>query len=114
MYLQLKVIVQGRELWETFVSPSDNRLHYFISYAVAFAAFGCIAKWYLWPAIKVCALKTAFTPLLLGACFRVNRLMFLIPRLVLTQLQKPFANTVEIAGCPNARSRTAIRGIECV
>jgi hypothetical protein len=31
---------------------SDNQLHYFASYAVAFVAFGLIGRWYLWPALK--------------------------------------------------------------
>ena len=70
---------------------SDNQIHYFISYAVAFLGFGLIAKWYLWPAIKDCAPKTALTPLLLYACLRVNGLMFLMPGLVSRDLPKAFA-----------------------
>lgn len=70
---------------------SDNQIHYFISYAVAFLGFGLIAKWYLWPAIKDHAPKTALTPLLLYACLRVNGLMFLMPGLVSRELPRAFA-----------------------
>lgn len=87
-------MVVGREFWETFVSLSDNQLHHLISYAVAFVAFGLIGKWYLWPVLKGRTPRTALTPLLLCAVFRVNRLMFLIPTLVSTQLQKAFANLI--------------------
>jgi hypothetical protein len=34
------------------MQPSDNQLHYFISYAFAFIVFALISRWYLWPAIK--------------------------------------------------------------
>jgi len=70
---------------------SDNRIHYFISYAVAFLGFGLIAKWYLWPAIKDRPPKTALAPLLLYACLRVNGLMFLMPGLVSRELPRAFA-----------------------
>ena len=106
-------MVVGREFWETFVSLSDNQLHYLISYALAFVAFGLIRKWYLWPVLKGRTPRTAFTPLLLCAIFRVNKLMFLIPTLVSTQLQNAFANTFVIAGCSNFLRRTATGGIKC-
>jgi len=70
---------------------SDNQLHYFASYAVAFVAFVLIGRWYLWPALKDRAPRTALTPLLLYASFRVNGLMFLMPGLVSAQLPKAFA-----------------------
>src|SRR5215831_19035190 len=70
---------------------SDNQLHYFASYTVAFVAFGLIGRWYLWPALKDRAPRTALTPLLLYASFRVNGLMFLMPGLVSAQLPKAFA-----------------------
>jgi hypothetical protein len=70
---------------------SANHIHYFISYAVAFAAFGLIAKWYLWPAVRHRDPKVALTPLLLYACLRVNGLMFLMPGLVSPQLPRAFA-----------------------
>lgn len=70
---------------------SDNQIHYFISYALAFLVFGLIAKWYLWPAIKDLAPKSALTPLLLYACLRVNGLMFLMPGLVSPELPRAFA-----------------------
>lgn len=70
---------------------SENQVHYFISYAVAFVAFGLIARWYLWPAVRDEAPRRALTPLLLYASFRVNGLMFLMPGLVSTQLPKAFA-----------------------
>jgi hypothetical protein len=73
------------------VPLSDNHIHYFISYAVAFLGFGLIAKWYLWPAVKDRAPKFALTPLLLYACFRVNGLMFLMPGLVSPELPRAFA-----------------------
>ena len=70
---------------------TDNQIHYFISYAVAFLVFGLIAKWYLWPAIKDRAPKSALTPLLLYACLRVNGLMFMMPGLVSPELpHSPF------------------------
>lgn len=70
---------------------SDNQIHYFISYAVAFLVFGLIAKWFLWPAIKDRSPKVALTPLLLYACLRVNGLMFLMPGLVSPELPRAFA-----------------------
>ena len=70
---------------------SDNQLHYFASYSVAFVAFGLIGRWFLWPALKDRAPRTALTPLLLYASFRVNGLMFLMPGLVSAQLPKAFA-----------------------
>jgi hypothetical protein len=70
---------------------SDNQLHYFASYAVAFVAFGLIGRWYLWPALKDRVPRTALTPLPLYACFRVNGLMFLMPGLVSAQQPKAFA-----------------------
>ena len=70
---------------------SDIQLHFFISYAVAFVAFGLIDGWYLWPALKDPAPKTALTPLLLYASLLVNGLMFLMPGLVSSQLPKAFA-----------------------
>jgi len=73
------------------VPLSDNHIHYFISYMVAFLVFGLIARWYLWPAIKDRAPKTALTPLLLYACLRVNGLMFLMPGLVSRDLPRAFA-----------------------
>lgn len=57
---------------------SGNKLHYFISYAVAFVAFGLIGKWYVWPTIRDRAWRLALTPLLLYASFRANGLMFLL------------------------------------
>jgi len=70
---------------------SDNHIHYFISYAVAFLAFALIGKWYVWPAIKDRAPRSALTPLLLYACLRVNGLMFLMPGLVSPELPRAFA-----------------------
>jgi hypothetical protein len=70
---------------------TGNHVYFFISYAVAFLACGLIGKWYLWPAIAKRDPKTAFTPLLLYACLRVNGLMFLIPGLVSRDLPEAFA-----------------------
>jgi hypothetical protein len=72
---------------------SDNHIHYFISYTVAFLVFGLIGKWYIWPSIKDRALKIALPPFLLYACLRVNGLMFLMPGLVSPELPRPFAPT---------------------
>jgi hypothetical protein len=68
-----------------------NHIHFFISYAVAFLAFGLIGKWYVWPSVKDRDLKSAMTPLLLYACLRVNGLMFLMPGLVSPELPSAFA-----------------------
>jgi len=73
------------------VPLSDNQIHYFISYGMAFLGFGLIGKWYLWPAIKDRAPRTALTPVLLYACLRVNGLMFLMPGLVSRELPRAFA-----------------------
>jgi hypothetical protein len=70
---------------------TSNHVYFFISYAVAFLACGLIGKWYLWPAIAARDPKTAFTPLLLYACLRVNGLMFLVPGLVSRDLPAAFA-----------------------
>ena len=70
---------------------TSNHIHFFISYAVAFTAFGLIGKWYIWPAIKDRDPVTALSPLLLYACLRVNGLMFLMPGLVSEDLPEVFA-----------------------
>jgi hypothetical protein len=70
---------------------SANLIHFFISYAVAFLAFGLIAKWYVWPNIKGRSLKVALSPLLLYACLRVNGLMFVMPGIVSPELPAGFA-----------------------
>jgi hypothetical protein len=64
---------------ENFVQLSPNLIYFLISSAVAYIAFGLIAIWYVWPAIKDHPAKAALTPLLLYACLRVNGLMFLMP-----------------------------------
>lgn len=73
------------------MAPTSNQIHFFISYAVAFLAFGLIAKWYVWPVLKRLDAKTALTPLLLYACLRVNGLMFLMPGVVRADLPAAFA-----------------------
>jgi len=70
---------------------TSNHVHFFISYATAFVAFGLIAKWYLWPALADLEPRRALTPLLLYACLRVNGLMFVIPGLVAADLPAAFA-----------------------
>jgi hypothetical protein len=70
---------------------SANLIHFFISYSVAFLAFGLIAKWYVWPNIKGRSLKVALSPLLLYACLRVNGLMFVMPGIVSPELPDGFA-----------------------
>lgn len=70
---------------------TGNHIHFFISYTVAFIAFGLIGKWYLWPAIKDRDPVSALSPLLLYACLRVNGLMFLMPGLVSPDLPAAFA-----------------------
>ena len=69
---------------------TSNHVHFFISYIVAFIAFGSIGKWYVWPAVKDRNLA-ALSPLLLYACLRVNGLMFLMPGLVSPELPAAFA-----------------------
>jgi hypothetical protein len=76
------------------VPITANHVHFFISYAVAFVAFGLIAKWYLWPALVLRDPKAALTPLLLYACLRVNGLMFQMPGLVSPELPAAFAGPV--------------------
>jgi len=73
---------------------TSNHVHFFISYAVAFVAFGLIARLYVWPAMADRDAKTALTPLLLYACLRVNGLMFLMPGLVSRDLPVAFAAPV--------------------
>ena len=73
---------------------TSNHVHFFISYAVAFLAFGLIAKWYVWPVLADRDPKAALTPLLLYACLRVNGLMFLMPGLVSPDLPAAFARPV--------------------
>ena len=70
---------------------TSNHVHFFISYAAAFIAFGLIGKWYVWPAVRDRDLKAALSPLLLYACLRVNGLMFLMPGLVSPELPEAFA-----------------------
>lgn len=70
---------------------TPNLIYFFLSYAVAFLAFGLIARWYIWPSIRDRTAKTALPPLLLYACLRVNGLMFLMPGLVSPSLPKSFA-----------------------
>jgi hypothetical protein len=71
--------------------PSVNQVYFVISSAVAYVAFGLIANWYLWPAIKDRPAKVALTPLLLYACLRVNGLIFLMPGLASPDLPSAFA-----------------------
>ena len=73
---------------------TSNHVHFFISYAVAFLAFGLIAKWYVWPFLANRDPKSGLTPLLLYACLRVNGLMFLMPGLVSPDLPAAFARPV--------------------
>jgi len=75
----------------TNMQPSDNQLHFFISYAVAFLVFGLIAKWYIWPSIRDRPPRTALPPFLPYACLRVNGLMFLMPGLASPELPRAFA-----------------------
>jgi hypothetical protein len=70
---------------------SSNHVYFFISYGVAFVAFGLIARFYVWPAVAARDAKTALTPLLLYACLRVNGLIFLMPGLVSRDLPAAFA-----------------------
>ena len=70
---------------------SDNHVHFFVSYVVAFLVFGLIGKWYIWPSIKDRSPKIALPPFLLYACLRVNGLMFLMPGLVSPELPRAFA-----------------------
>jgi hypothetical protein len=70
---------------------TSNHVYFFVSYAVAFIAFGVIAQLYIWPAIADRDAKSALTPLLLYACLRVNGLMFLMPGLVSADLPGAFA-----------------------
>ena len=81
-----------------------NHIHFFISYAIAFLAFGLIGKWYVWPLIKDRALKPALTPLLLYACLRVNGLMFLMPGLVSPDSSASSRSPCRSSGC-RTRSR---------
>ena len=69
---------------------TSNHVHFFISYATAFIAFGLIGKWYIWPLVRDRNL-TVLSPLLLYACLRVNGLMFLMPGLVSPDLPAAFA-----------------------
>src|SRR5215470_19013818 len=88
---QARVVVTrrpDREKRDASIRKPDALFH---SYAVAFAVFSFVAKWYLWPAIKDRAPKIALTPLLLYACLRVNGLMFLMPGLVSPELPGAFA-----------------------
>lgn len=70
---------------------SANHIYFFISYLIAFVAFGIIGHWYVWPAIRDRPPKSALAPLLLYACLRVNGLMFLMPGLVSPDLPRAFA-----------------------
>ena len=92
--------------------PSDNQIHFFISYAVAFLVLALIGNWYLWPAIKNRAPKDALTPLLLYACLRVNGLMFLMPGLVSPNLPRAFA--VPTAYGDLAAAVLALLALACV
>jgi hypothetical protein len=76
------------------VPITAHHVYFFVSYAVAFVAFGLIARWYLWPALAHRDPKAALTPLLLYACLRVNGLMFLMPGLVSPELPAAFAQPV--------------------
>jgi hypothetical protein len=73
------------------VKITENHIHFFISYSIAFLVFGLIARWYVWPVLKGRDLKTVLSPLLLYACLRVNGLMFLMPGLVSPELPNAFA-----------------------
>ena len=73
---------------------TSNQVFFFISYAIAFIAFGLVARLYIWPSMADGDAKTVLTPLLLYACLRVNGLMFLMPGLVSSDLPRAFATPV--------------------
>src|SRR5215468_2854730 len=68
-----------------------NMMHFLVGYAVAFIAFGLVAKWYVWSEHQGRTPDVALTPLLLYSCLRVNGLMFLMPGLVSPDLPSAFA-----------------------
>ena len=65
-----------------------NMMHFLVGYAVAFIAFGLVAKWYVWSEHQGRTPKVALMPLLLYSCLRVNGLMFLMPGLVSPNLPR--------------------------
>ena len=85
---------------------SDDHLYFFISYAVAFAVFGLIARWYLWPALRDGPARTTLPQLLPYASFRVNGLMFLMAVRFPTAAES-FRDTDRLWRPDGRRARTA-------
>lgn len=67
------------------------RLFLPISFTMAFAACGLIARWYVMPALVARPRPTALTPLLLIHCFRFIGLAFLIPGVTSQPLDSRFS-----------------------
>lgn len=68
------------------------RLFFPISFTMAFAACGLIAKWYVMPALVALPRAQSLVPVILIHCFRFIGLAFLIPGVTSQSLDPRFSN----------------------
>ena len=67
------------------------QLYFFASVALAFLAWGAVAKRYVWPRLRVLPREDALRPLLILHSFRYIGLAFLTPGVVSPELPSAFA-----------------------
>ncbi len=69
----------------------DIRAIFGLSILFSFAAFGLVAKLYIWPALKNRERNSALLPLVVPHAFRFEGLSFLVPGVVSPALPQAFA-----------------------
>jgi hypothetical protein len=69
----------------------DPRLRFGLSIVLSFFTWGLVAKFYLWPALRGYAGRSAFRPILLLHSSRFVGLAFLVPGVVSPDLPAAFA-----------------------
>jgi hypothetical protein len=67
------------------------QLWFFVSIAFGFAAWGIVAKRYIWPKLRLLPRAEALRPLLILHSFRFIGLAFLVPGVVSADLPSAFA-----------------------
>jgi hypothetical protein len=71
-----------------------SQLHFFVSIALSFIAWGIVARGYLWPRLHQRPRAEALRPILVLHSFRFMGLAFLVPGVVSPDLSATFANPV--------------------
>jgi hypothetical protein len=68
-----------------------QQMYFFLSIALALMAWGLVAAWYVWPALRHQPREDALRPLLIIHSFRFIGLAFLVPGVVSPELPSSFA-----------------------